>query len=821
MQIRKTTLEDLDWDALRDALSWSAHSPLGREALKALGFLASKAEIDQEYDRIAEALELLQQDARPSLHDLFDIGQELGAARRGAAVPGIGLLNVASICRTIAATRQWTQAIPHAFAAVRTLVGAPADPRPLLQAIERAIDTNGELRDDASAELKSLRDRALVLHDGITQELERMLVKLDDQGLLSDRFVSLRNDRFVIPVKASAQHDVGGIVHDASHSGFTVFVEPEAIIERGNKLKILRVRILEEEQRILRELSEAVSAMADDITAAVRAATSLDMLFAKADFARKLEAERPEIVDPKTPLMLERVRHPLLMLQKQNVVANDILFSASERCLVLTGPNTGGKTAALKTVGTISLMGRAGLFIPARGGSRLPLYEGIYSVIGDNQSLSRALSTFSSHIVEVRELLDAVTRAHQNGDALILLDELCADTDPRLGAALGQAILEALVERSAWVVLTTHYFDLAALAMKDGRFANASFGFDPERLVPTYRLQRGMPGASSPFEIALTLGLDSGVVERARAIVPSVGGGLDELTRRVEGRLVEVDALKQALEVEKREIDKDRAVTQEERRLAALERKEAEERALAMLGDDLKKAQAQVKEAVRRLQDGLLSKPTREAAREMTTRDAMKLVEDVRGELADAQSVVQKHAPPAPAAADPGGIRVGDLVTAQSLARDAVGEVLAIDAAKHEVTVALGKLRMRLPMSELIPSHKQRGVSARAPARAASAVREARRGPRGSDEAPSEGQLVQGNKLDVRGVRVEDALRAIDRALDAALKESTPELVILHGHGTGALKNAIREYLSFSHYVRSYRPGRANEGEDSVTVVEL
>jgi DNA mismatch repair protein MutS2 len=651
-----------------------------------------------------------------------------------------------------------------------------------------------------------------------------MLVKLDDQGLLSDRFVSLRNDRFVIPVKSSTQGDVAGIVHDASHSGFTVFVEPEAIIERGNKLKILRARIIEEEQRILRELSETVAAMADEITAAVTAMTALDALFAKADFARKLACERPEIVEPKTPLMLEHVRHPLLMLQKQTVIGNDILFSASERCLVLTGPNTGGKTAALKTVGIVALMGRAGLFVPARAGSRLPLYEGIYSVIGDNQSLERALSTFSSHIVEVRELLEAVQKAHQRGDALVLLDELCADTDPRLGAALGQAILEALVERSAWIVLTTHYFDLAALAAKDGRFANASFGFDPEKLVPTYRLQRGMAGASSPFEIALTLGLDRHVVDRAREIVPSVGGGLDQLTRQVEARLVEVDALKAGLEQQKREIDKDRAVSSEERRLAALERKEAEERALQMLGEDLKKAQAQVKEAVRRLQDGLLSKVGKhEGPREMTTRDAMKLVEEVRAELTEAGAVVHKHLPQTAAAPDPSAIKVGDFVTAQSLARDAIGEVLAIDASKQEVTVALGKLRMRLPMAELQPANKGRGTSGRSPARAqtAAGAKKAGRPATAEDEATEASPRMQHGKLDVRGVRVEDALRQIDRALDHAVKQSQPELIILHGLGTGALKNAIREYLSFSHYVKSYRPGRLGEGEDTVTVVEL
>ncbi len=815
MLVSQTTLDDLEWNALRAAFASFAQSPLGKARAGALGFFSSKDAVVAELDRVGEALRLLELDLRPSLHDLFDITQELGAARRGAAVPGIGLLNIAVICRSVSETRSWARALPDSMQLTKGLCAGLTDCRPLLQSLERSLDHNGEILDDASPALKQLRGRALQLHDTMTQELERMLVKLDDQGFLSDRFVSLRNDRFVIPVKSSAQHDVPGIVHDASHSGFTVFIEPEAIIERGNKLKLLRVSIIEEEQRILQGLSEEVAAVADPLRRAQEALTTLDVLFAKAAFARRIGGERPSVDDDHNPLDLERVRHPLLMLSKEDVVPNDIRFAQRERCLVLTGPNTGGKTAALKTVGIISLMAAAGLYIPARQGSRVPLYRGIYSVIGDNQSLSRALSTFSSHVHEVRGLIDAIRREHKDGEALVLLDELAADTDPRLGAALGQAILEGLVALGAWVVVTTHYFDLAALPAQDARFSNASFGFDPTRLVPTYRLQRGTPGASSPFEIAQNLGLDPAIISRAREIAPSMGRGLEQLTKQVEARLEEVNSLKSELEREKKETDKLRAQAAEERRLAQLELKAAEERAVAMLGEDVKRAQQLVKEAVRRLQEGLLSRPKE---RELTTREAMGMVEDVRRELGEAAHIVSARTPAAEAPGiAPAGIRPGDMVSAASFPKDAVGEVLAIDHAKMEATVSLGKLRMRLPLQDLVPADKKRPAPPGGVRPKKDPVTFA---PQRGEPAPT-GVALQGTRLDVRGARVEDALREIERALDTAIKESLPELVVVHGHGSGALKNAIREYLSFSHYVKSYRPGRESEGDDGVTVVEL
>jgi DNA mismatch repair protein MutS2 len=794
-----------------------AQSPLGRARAEATGFFSDLPAVEQELDRVGEALRLLELEARPPLHDLYDVSQEIGAARRGAAVPGVGLLNVAVLCRTVSEARSWSRALPDGLKHLRALMAPVADMRPLLADLDRCLETNGDISDEASPELKQLRARALQLHDAMTDELERMLVTLDDRGLLSDRFVSLRNDRFVIPVKAGSQNEVEGIVHDASHSGFTVFVEPEKIIERGNRLKILRVRIMEEEHRILKELSEQVAQQAHALSEAISAVTTLDVLFGKAAFARRLEAERPSVCEGRDAMHLAEVRHPLLLLSKPGIVANDIHFTTSERCLVLTGPNTGGKTAALKTVGITALMAAAGLYIPARAGSRVPLYRGIYSIIGDNQSLSRALSTFSSHVHEVGLVMKALSDEHDAGEALVLLDELAADTDPRLGSALGQAILETMVARGAWVVLTTHYVDLAALALTDGRFANASFGFDPVRLTPTYRLQRGAPGASNPFEIAQALGLEGSIIERARELAPTMGQGLEHLTKQVEVRLDEVGVLKRQLEEEKRAAEKERKAAVEERRLATSELKAAEARAIASLGEDVKRGQQLVREAVKRLQDGLLSR-AKDDKKDLTTRDAMKMVEEVRQDLGEVSTIVAKHLPASEmhaAGGEPSGIQVGDQVNATSLPTGAVGEVLAIDHGKREAMVSLGKLKMRLPLQDLVPAvRKGRPGTAPSPQAKFKSLRE--------EKAPvKESGTDTSRRVDVREDRIEEAMRKVERALDAAIKESVPELVILHGQATGSLTNAIREYLSFSHYVKSYRPGRASEGEEAMTIVDL
>jgi DNA mismatch repair protein MutS2 len=803
MHASRTTLDDLDWPALLGALASLARSDMGKAQTLALRFHDDPEALRTIYSETEEALELLQLDREPPLGDLFDIEQEVRAAERGSAVPGLGLLNVAAICHALLGLRAYAFGLPQGMPRLRTFSSQLADLRPLAHKLERSLDARGEISDNASAELKSLRQNALALHDELMRELDTMLVELDQSSMLSDRFVSLRNDRFVIPVKVSEQARVPGIIHDASQTGHTVFIEPAGVIERGNRLKWLRACIAEEERRVLLALSTEVAGQAMALREGVAVAVHFDVLFARARLAQRLTATKPELKPAGAPILLYGAKHPLLILQGVPVVGNDLFFRDGERGLVLTGPNTGGKTAALKTLGIAVLMARAGLFVPASA-AQVPLLSAVYSVIGDNQSLTRALSTFSYHVKEIQNVLSAVP---QERASLVLLDELCADTDPRLGSALGRAILEALVAppsegHGAWVVVTTHYAELAALGATQPAFATAAFGFDFQRMQPTYRLERGSLGASSPFEIALKLGLAPAIVARARTLTGGEERAHDTLIAQLQNQRDALVELRASAATDRAAAADALSAAEKARAQAEEERTLARSRALELLGGDLKEAQDRVREAVRTLQRGTTA--------EADPRTAFKVVEQVRKDL----QTVEKILPEAPTAApEEVALQVGQAVKARGLVGDAVGEIVAIDAARKEAVVALGSLRLRQPLADLRPVAAKRQSPRPRPALPRLA----------QHEEPAEGApiVLSGDKLDVRGARAAEAIREIEHALDLAMKEQRGQLTVLHGHGTGALKDAVREYLSYSPYVRSYRPGMDHEGRDAVTIVDL
>ncbi len=796
MEVSNTTLSDLDWPALLDALAQSAKSDLGKAAARALRFSDDAQALNDLYAETDEALLVLREQRRPALSELFDIEQEIRAAERQAAVPGLGLLNVAAICQTLLGLRGEAHAAFDKAPRLRARATSIADLRPLVHRLQHSIDARGELTDDASPELKSLRARALSLHDELVGELDAMLVGYDQAGLLSERFVALRNDRFVVPIKASEQGRVPGIIHDASHTGHTVFVEPEVVVERGNRLKWLRAEIGNEERRVLRVLSEEVARNATGIRHGLAEAVHIDVLFARADLARRLSAVPPQLIASGSRLVLTDARHPLLVLKTSGIIGNDLHFADGEQCLVLTGPNTGGKTAALKTMGLSVLMARAGLFVPAARAD-IPMLHAVHSVIGDNQSITQALSTFSYHIKEIERVLESLQPATARA-ALVLFDELCADTDPRLGAALGRAILEALAALPAQVVVTTHYQELAALGALDKRFATAAFGFDFKNLRPTYKLVRGSLGQSNPLEIALQLGLDKDIVARARAIAGDMHSAhealIEELHKQKDAMThsaLDAEADRQAAAVARSEAEAELARTIREREAAA-------GKATQLLSEDLKVAQERVRQTVRKLQEG----------QAQDTRAAFAAANEARAAINEAEETIRSRFPKV--AEEPAThLRVGQSVRARGLVGEAVGEIVAIDEQRQEAVVALGALRLRQPLSDLQPA---RGAQKPVKPRPKTPT------PRQEPAATPNGDRT---RVDVRGETVDEAVRDIERALDDALKEQRPEVTILHGHGTGVLKNAIREYLSYSHYVRSYRPGTDHEGKDAVTIVNL
>jgi DNA mismatch repair protein MutS2 len=612
---------------------------------------------------------------------------------------------------------------------------------------------------------------------------------------LRDRYFTIRNERYVLPVLASARSAVPGIVHNASQSGQTLFVEPESMVELGNELSIANAVAAEEEQRILRELSEALGAGSGALAGDLEVLAGLDVLEGSARLASDLDAHSPEVLTPTAAFELLSLRHPLLVLQHKKVVASHVRLDPPQRALIVSGPNGGGKTVAITAVGLSALMLRAGLPVPAAAGSRLPFFLEVKAAVDERGDLAKDLSTFTAHLAAVKDMLDGAVPG-----SLVLVDEIAADTDPREGAALAAAILEALVERGAAVLVTTHLDELKAIALGDPRYANARVGFDAVRLQPTYQLHLGSPGSSSALEVAGRVGLPAAVVERARAALGGQGGALGEALRALDAERARLEAERRAA-AEARE----RARKAEERARAAEEEarrseREAAARMGAALEEDLEAARAEVAD----LLAGLQSRPTVKAATEAAAK-----LHAWRATVAGATRAAQAKAEAGPEALPEAPLAPGSRVRILSLGQE--GEVVEVDGAN--ALVRAGSLKIRRPTSDLLPLRgKARDVAlARTRAEKLTAAQGAR------PDAPRSAE----RRLDVRGLRVDELLREVDRFLDGLYAEGEAECVVLHGHGSGALKQALRDHLSASPYVASYRAGDRHEGGDAATVVTL
>lgn len=663
--------------------------------------------------------------------------------------------------------------------------------------IDRCFEADGEISERASPALKEARDRIRGLHRAIKSRLDTLLH--DEKFLLNLResYYTLRNNRYVVPVLAQARAEVPGIVHNASQSGQTLFVEPESLVGIGNDLAIAQSVALEEERRVLQELSDAVGRESARILEGVDAAAELDEAEAAAQLGADLGASTPVVEDADGPLVLVQLRHPLLVLRGREVVANDVRLDGAVRALVISGPNAGGKTVTLTAVGLCGVLLRAGLQIPAGDTSRVPLFTSVHSAVGDAQDLAQDLSTFSAHVQELRRILEAA-----GPGGLALIDEIAADTDPREGAALAIAVLEELIGRGVRVLVTTHLEELKALTHVDARFLNARVGLDSKRMVPTYKLQLGAAGTSSALDLASRMGLAPHVVERARELARSAGGPLtqalaaaEEERRALGEELERARMATAAAEASARALAGERAEFAEQRRAeesAHAERLRIEsERALAEVSSQLAdlRQQASVERA--------------EAARAVLAAQAE--AARARSEALSRESARTALAPA------PDTLRVGDVVHHLGLRRD----VTVLELAGNEVLVSAGALKMRVPRAELAGARDEKP-----PSRFPSGDRGRTSLARASDAAPRALE-APALRVDVRGLRADEAVREVEAFLDQAFRNGDPGVLVLHGHGTGALKQAVREYLEESPYVRMYRPGESHEGGDGVTVVGL
>ena len=764
-------LARLELPAIRRLVAERTAFAPGRELAEALTPTSDLRDADRLQAETAAARELLRASPSSGLRGARDIREALRRARLGGALDPDQLIAVADTIR--AAERLFEDVRPYAPLAARTKFVRP--PTDVAGAIEHAIGGTGEVLDRASARLGGLRADLRAAQARLQQRLDGLVRSPELARLLQDPIVTQRGGRYVVPVKAEHRAAVKGIVHDQSASGQTVFIEPMEILEANNALREAELAERMEVERILDELSRRVERAGEDLDATTVALAALDLILAKALYADALAATRPEL-NADGVLDIVDARHPLLVEQGA-VVGIDVRLGGDFRVLVITGPNTGGKTVTLKTIGLLTAMAACGLALPAER-ARVPVVRRIFADIGDEQSIAQSLSTFSSHLRNVvATLADAET-----GD-LALLDEVGAGTDPDEGAALAMAVLETLLEREVLVAATTHYPELKAFALNTEGVRNASMEFDAATLRPTFRLRIGLPGASNAFAIAERLGLQRGVLDRADA-------HLSELHRSLERTLVEAERQRTELSTK---LEEARVASADAARATDDARREADR-----LRDDaqraLRRAKAEADELI------LQARRALRQAEEARDRAAKRnLVEDARAALAEAESARAAATPPA-AAQTTVPIALGAPVRIDGVAEP--GTLLAIDD-RGMADVAAGALRLRVPAAQLRPA------------------------PESDAAIVSERPVIRGSaptvplQLDLRGARAEEALAVLDRYLNDAAVAGVDRLRIVHGKGTGALRQAVRAALAEHPLVREHEAASASEGGDGATIVRL
>lgn len=790
MELADRTLVVLDWPFVADALAAHARTPAGRRAAATISFSDDPAAIREAFDAIDEIHGLHERRAGTvPVGGVEEIGEEIAGAARGEV---LDLGQVGGVRATLASLAALQDFLSRHAQVAPTLAGLGAAidlDRRLCRPFELALDEHGMLSETTYPVLGELRRRIASLERSIRTTLEGLLESPEYADVLQDRYVTLRGDRFVLPIKAHAKGLGLGIVHDASRSERTVFVEPAAIVPVGNQRRMAEAALRDEERRILAELSMLLAAHARPLQDALRAAATLDLACARAGFATQIEAQRPR-VDTGASIDLRLARHPVLALGSSPVVANDLRLDEQRPVLVLTGPNAGGKTVAMKTIGLCALLVRAGCFVPAASGSRVDLFPSILADIGDMQTVHEGLSSFSAHLTTLGVML-----AGAGPGSLLLLDEIAAGTDPAQGGALARAVVERLADVGARVVATTHYTQVKAMSADDSRVEVAALEYRDGR--PTYHVVPGSVGESHALAAAARVGIDARLLDRARELMDAGERALqDTIAALEEERQRAADAAGRAQAMEQSLSAREHALATRELEIKGRAR-EIERRAASALVDKLRSAEEEVRRAMAALREDA-SRSRAEQARAaiaVARRDA----DDVHRE---------EVVPRTPHAGD--RVRV--------LGLGLVGEIVAVR--DDELEIRAGAMTVRAKPSEI--EH----VTAAASGGAGRSRSPSRPAPRAETPAAPRDWLdgavrMPTNTLDLRGERIEKGIARLETFLDESMLESREVVFILHGHGSGAMKSAVRRVLAASPYVSATMPAPEDQGGDAFTVSRL
>ena len=772
--MRPRDLSALEFDHVRNRLADFACSPAGKEACRSLAPSTDRPTVARALDAAWQCFRLIEEHGDLPLREFADLRTALrSAVHEGAVLDGLSLVAIRTVLAVAQAIRAFLKKQAAAYPEVAGL-GDRLVPLPVLQAtLMRALDEDGGVTDDASDELAEVRRTLRLLRDKLTRRLDELLGRPGLAELIADRYVTVRNNRFVVPIKTAMAGQFDGIVQDRSVSGETTFIEPLFAVELNNRLLLAAKEEEALVRRVLADLTALVRAVHAELSQNFATLVEIDALVARARFAQRYHCTQPQLDD--TELAVRQARHPLLLFGGRTVVPIDLLLPPGKQVLVITGPNTGGKTVALKTLGLMALMAQSGLLIPAAEGSRLPCFQAIYTDVGDEQSIERNLSTFSAHVANLTEIIE-----RGEAPALVLLDEPGVGTDPDDGAALGIGMIHRLEANGARVALSTHYAPIKVFALSHDTCVAAAVEFDLEAMAPCYRLVYHTIGESLALPIARRLGLPSAVLEiaeaarseQAKALAIAVER-LEQTRRRYEERLAGVEERARATTEAQQAAQRLLEELQAKRR-----RRWSEE--LEAARDFVRSVRAQGRELLDAVQRGA-------ADRRALTRWVQ------QHEAAIAEQAAEMVAQPLPS----GPPAVGDIVEVSE--NGLRGQLLSVEG--ERAWIQRGSLRFEVPAAQL------RRIEGRP---AASVEVRVAAAPEGTQQ-----------EISLLGLRAREALSCLEDFLDRAVRAHYPSVRIIHGIGSGALKRAVETYLSSSSYCAGFRPGAPAEGGAGVTVAEL
>ena len=783
--MEKRVLKTLEYDKILTMLKERASCCISRELVDTMEPSGDFDTVERELKLTAEAETLFYKTGRSPVDAFPDMRHCLERMHAALFLSTGELLGIASCLKAARIAKDILAKEVGEESYLYNLAGLLITHRSAEEEINRCIINEDEIFDGASPALARIRRAMRLANEKVREKLNSMIRSTAYQKYLQEPIITIRNGRFVIPVKQEYRQQVPGLIHDQSSSGATLFIEPSAVVELGNEYKKLLAEEADEIERILTELTAMLAPYADEIREDLNIMGQIDLVFAKAKLSRELNAVMPRL-NRNNYVRIVRGRHPLIPADR--VVPIDIWIGRDYRSLIITGPNTGGKTVTLKIVGLFALMVQSGIFVPANEGSEFPVFEHIYADIGDEQSIEQSLSTFSSHMKNIVGILD---KADEN--SLVLLDELGAGTDPIEGAALAMSILEELNDRHCICVSTTHYSEIKAFAMTHEGMENASMEFDIDRLCPTYRLYIGIPGKSNAFEISSRLGLPNSIIDKAKGFLKGEDVRFEDIISSAQSQHRIAEEERKMAEEARAELEKLRADAERERRKLDEDRN----RLQAKAKEDAKRIVADTKREMEKLivEIRSIKDIDRSAADRViqAARDTLRATETAVNE----KEAIKKEDNTKP----PKTVRAGDTVNIVTL--DQKATVLSAPDSKGEVMVQAGVMKLNVKLKDIRLIEEKKAAA-----------------PTSGKVGLGAGKQV-GLELDVRGMLVDEANIIVDRYLDDAYNAGLSEVNIIHGKGTGALRAGVQAFLKRHPLVKGYRMGSYGEGDAGVTVVTL